>query len=229
MDTLRQDLRYALRMFAKAPGVTAAAVLSLALGIGANTTVFTWTVGALLRPFRGVPEQDRLFEMSLRFPQQEQASLSYLDYRDLAAGARRSELVVQEDVALSLDDAGRAERVWGLVVSGNYFDVLRVPAARGRTFDADESRVPAAREVAVISHALWQQRFGGDPAMVGRVIRLNTRPFTVVGVAPPSFRGARMGLSYDLFIPLGRPGRSWAEARAASTIAAGAGWRQSAA
>ena len=206
MDTLRQDLRYALRMFAKAPGVTAAAVLSLALGIGANTTVFTWTVGALLRPFRGVPEQDRLFEMSLRFPQQEQASLSYLDYRDLAAGARRSELVVQEDVALSLDDAGRAERVWGLVVSGNYFDVLRVPAARGRTFDAEESRVPAAREVAVISHALWQQRFGGDPAVVGRIVRLNTRPFTVVGVAPPSFRGARMGLSYDLFIPLGAAG-----------------------
>ena len=206
MDTLRQDLRYALRMFAKAPGVTAAAVISLALGIGANTTVFTWTVGALLRPFRGVPEQGRLFEMSLRFPQQEQASLSYLDYRDLAAGARRSELVVQEDVALSLDDAGRAERVWGLVVSGNYFDVLHVPVTRGRTFDAEEAAVPAARAVAVISHALWQRRFGGDPAVVGRVVHVNTRPLTVVGVAPPSFRGARMGLSYDVFIPLGAAG-----------------------
>jgi len=202
MDALRQDLRYALRMLGKAPALTGAAVLSLALGLGANVTVFTWTTGTLLRPFRGVPEQDRLFELTPQRGTDAYLSLSYPEFLDLSRDVRRSRLLAQEDVALNLDGDGTPERIWALLVSATSFDVLGVRAQLGRTLVADDDALPRGRAVAVISHRLWQRRFGGDPSVIGRTVRLNARPFTVVGVAPRGFEGARLGLAYDAFVPV---------------------------
>jgi len=111
MDALRQDLRYALRMLGRAPVITGAAVLSLALGLGANVTVFTWTVGTLLRPFRGVPDQGRLFELTPYRSPDSYLSVSYPEFLDLSRDARLSRLLVQEDVALNLDGEGTPERI----------------------------------------------------------------------------------------------------------------------
>src|SRR5262252_3896031 len=202
MDALRQDLRYALRMLGKAPALTGAAVLSLALGLGANITVFTWTVGTLLRPFRGVPDQDRLFELTPQRSPDGWLSVSYPEFLDLQRDAKRSRLLVQEDVALNLDGEGTPERIWALLVSGSSFDVLGTRAQLGRTLIAEDDALPQGRAVAVISHRLWQRRFGGDPGVIGRTVWLNTRPFTIVGVAPRGFAGARLGLAYDAFVPV---------------------------
>jgi predicted permease len=200
MDTLRQDLRYALRMLAKAPGVTLAAVLSLALGIGANTTLFTWVSAALLNPISGVPEADNLAVLTSTQGREEGRSLSHLDFLDYRETPGLKGAIAQDELTLTLGADGRADRVWALIVSDDYFDVLGVRAAVGRTFGRDDGR--AGVPLVVISHGLWQRRFAGDPTVVGRPITINTQPFTVAGVAPAAFHGTTVGLTVDAWVPL---------------------------
>jgi predicted permease len=200
MDELRQDLRYALRMLAKAPGVTTAAVLSLALGIGANTTLFSWVSAALLHPISGVPEAGNLAVLTSTQGRDEGRSLSYLDYLDYRETPGLAGAIAQDELTLTLGADGRADRVWALIVSDDYFDVLGVRPAVGRTFGVDDGRAGTA--LVVISHGLWQRRFAGDPAVVGRTISINTQPFTVAGVAPAAFHGTTVGLTFDAWIPL---------------------------
>jgi macrolide transport system ATP-binding/permease protein len=207
MDHFWADVRYAARLLAKAPGATLATVLSLALGIGANTTLFTWLSAVMLRPFPGVPEAERLLELYVTDPNEGYINLSHPEYRDYRDGARQSAVIAFDDQALSLSADGQSERIWGLLVSGNYFDVVGVKPALGRAFRPDEDVAPGRDAVVVLSHALWQRRFGGDPQVVGRTVRLNTHPFTVIGVAPPAFVGTRLALSFDAYVPLAMQGQ----------------------
>ncbi|HET6277617.1 MAG TPA: ABC transporter permease [Candidatus Polarisedimenticolia bacterium] len=203
MGTLRQDLRYAVRMLAKHPGFTLIAVLSLALGIGANTTVFTWISAILLDPLPAVSDAGRLVIPSFNSRNYSDLSLSYADYVDYRdRNSVFSGILVHDMEALSLGFDDKAERIWGEVVSGNYFDVLGVRPALGRAFLPEEDATPGTHPVVVLSHGLWRTRFGGDPGTVGRTIDLNNRPFTVVGIAPEGFQGTEVGLDLDAWVPM---------------------------
>ncbi|HWS54235.1 MAG TPA: ABC transporter permease [Pyrinomonadaceae bacterium] len=207
MGTLWQDVRYGVRMLLKTPGFTAVAALTLALGIGANSAIFSAVSAFILRP---LPAGDpgalvRVFEtqggggahgdLATNFSHPD-----YLDYREQAAAVFDG-LVVHRLEQAALSSEGQNDLIWGELVSGNFFDVLRVRPALGRGFLPDEDQAPGARPVVVISHQLWRNRFRSDPSVVNRPVTLNGQQFTVVGVAPPEFTGAKYGLSMDFWAP----------------------------
>lgn len=204
MDRLLQDVRYAFRMLRKAPGATAVAVLSLALGIAINTTVFGWVRGILLNPQPGVADASRLVTIETIAPSGTMIDNSFPDYqtfRDrmtLMSGA-----IAFKERPLGLGSESVTERVWALMVTGNYFDVLGVRPALGRFFeDAEQSDTLDAHPVAVLSHAMWTARFHADPAILGRTLVLNRHQYTVIGVAPENFLGTITGMRFDLYVPL---------------------------
>jgi len=206
MQTLWQDLRYGARMLFKQPGFTLIAVLTLALGIGANTAIFTWLKAIFLQPLPGVAASQRLVTLHSVLTRSGDRAISvsypdYKDYRDRNEVFSGLAAFTIETFNL-LDGAGQPERVWGSVVSGNYFDVLGVRMTLGRGFAPEEDRTPGSHPVVVISHGLWQRRFAGDPALVGRTIKLNQRDFTVIGVAAAGFAGSYVGLALDLWAPV---------------------------
>jgi predicted permease len=203
---LIHDLRYSLRMLRRSPGLSAAAILSLALGIGANTSIFTWVRAVMLAPFPGVQQPQDVYVMATRNPSGSFYSVSYPDFVDVRTGVDGLAGVVVQDLSAvnlgSAGDAAGAQRVWGALVSGNYFDVLGVRAAQGRTFRPEEDEAPGRAPVVVISHRLWSTRFARSVGVVGTQVRINTQPFTVVGVAPPEFGGTFLGIGADLWIPM---------------------------
>ena len=201
METLLQDIRYALRGLRRTPGLALVAVLTIGLAIGANTTVFTWLRNMTRQPVPAVPESDRLMSLSVAAPGGRVWRVSYADYRDWREAARAFEGIAASGyVQLNLRTDGPSQRVWGALASGNYFDVLRVRPLLGRTLRPDDEA--QAAPVAVISHGLWQRVFSGDSAVVGRSVMLNGHSFTVVGVTPPKFVGATWGFGLDMWIPL---------------------------
>jgi putative ABC transport system permease protein len=189
MDALIQDLRFALRQLAKSPGFTAVAVLTLGLGIGVNTTVFSCVNALFLRPFP-YREPERL--VSLR---QDNASrgwmgseVSYLNFLDWQAQTRSYEAVAAYDGrSFNLSDDQEPERLQGNAVSWNTFRLLGISPLLGRDFREDEDR-PGAAAVVILSHVLWQRRFAGDSGVIGRTLRLNGIPHTVIGVLPLPFQ-----------------------------------------
>jgi predicted permease len=194
MRTLFQDLRYGMRMLWKTPAFTLVAAVSLALGIGVNTAIFSLVNALLIKPVPVVREQGSI--MWLRAP----ASYpDYLDYREQAQGFEGMAAVTGTS-EFSLNRGGEPELVKGEFVTTNYFDVLGVGAALGRTFSAEEGRTPVP--VAVVSRHFWRTRFDSDPGLVGRQISLNGLGFTVVGVAPENFIGTEVGLDRELWVPL---------------------------
>ena len=197
------DIRYALRTLRRSPAFTLAAVLTLALGIGANTTIFSVVSAVLLRPPAQVREPDRLvhvFTSDYSGPRYSASSYAdYLDFRDGATGL--SGLTAFAPSPLNFSTGGAASRVWGEEVSGNYFTVLGVTPALGRTFVPDAERTRGAEPVAVLSYALWQRAFGADSGVVGREVRVNGYPFTVIGVAPAHFYGSIRGVQADIWVP----------------------------
>ena len=196
------DLRYSLRMLLKNPGVTAAAVLSLALGIGANATIFTWVKSVLLNPLPGVPEPGRMFVVAGQARNGDDRSFSYPNFRDIRAQATTFDPILQDDVVLSVSDGQRAERAFAVLVSGNYFDVVRTRPLLGRTFVKAEDETPGGAPVLVISYAFWQRQFGGDRTVVGRSVKVNDRPYTIIGVMPQEFLGTALGLGVDAWVPM---------------------------
>jgi predicted permease len=215
MQTLIQDLRYGMRMLLKHRGLTIVATLSLALGIGANTAVFSVINDSLLKALP-IEEPERLvslFTTDVKNPGNLPTShLNYLDYRD--QNQIFSGLLAASGAELSLTRGETAETLFGNVVSGNYFDVLGVKAASGRAFIPDEDKTPGARPVIVLSHGLWQRSFGGDPNLVGKPVSLNRHDFTVIGIAPEGFTGTDLGPGPDLWIPMmmhdqAQPGFDW--------------------
>jgi len=176
----------------------------MALGIAANVTVFGWIDGALLHPIPGASEGGRLAALETVSPNGDHGNTSYRDYRDY-----RDRLTQVSGAAASLanafvvGDERNPQRLWGEFVSGNYFAVLGVKPVRGRTFSPEEyGDKPGAFPVAVISHRVWQTMFRADPAVVGKTITVNQRKLTIIGVAPPEFRGSVPGLVFGLWIPI---------------------------
>ncbi len=202
LDAFWRDVRYGARMLLKAPGFTAVAVLSLAIGIGANTAIFSLIDKVLIRKLP-VEEPDRLVVVSASRGQGVSTASSFadfVDYRD------RNEvfdgLVATFQRAFTFSEGGQAERIQGLIVSGNYFAVLRVRPALGRGFLPEEDKTAGTHPVVVLGYGLWQRRFGGDSGIVGKRVSLNGYPFTVVGVAPSEFKGTVAGGAPDVYVPL---------------------------
>jgi predicted permease len=207
MRALLQDLRYGLRMMWRVRTFTAAAILSIALGIGANTTIFTVVNAVFLRPLP-VTEPARLISVYGTDGKNAGNTLNYLplsypnyvDYRD--RNSTFSALAAFGGLGVSLSNNGEPAQLNGLIVSGNYFDVLGVKAELGRTFLPEEDSTPGAHPVVVVSHALWRGRFGGDPNLLGKTLTLNNQGFTVIGVASEGFRGTAVIGDIDLWVPL---------------------------
>lgn len=202
MYTLLQDLRYAARTLSKRPGFALIVIATLALGIGANTAVFSIVNAVLFRP-RPVAQPEQLVELYVGDASHPYHTGSYQDFlifRDQPEIF--SDLAAYNVEQFKLGGAEDVEQVWGETVSGNYFKLLGVNAAVGRTFLPEEDQTPGTHPVAVISHGLWQRRFGADPSVIGRTITLNHQPLTVIGVAPPQYTGMIRGLAVEVWVPL---------------------------
>jgi predicted permease len=219
MGALRQDIRYGWRQLLKHPGFTAIAILSMALGIGANTAIFSLVNTVLLRPLP-VREPSQLIAVDGQLRNGTdftlQSYLNYKDYRD--RNTVFSGLFAYRFVVASLSHNGVNERAWGFDVSGNYFDVLGVKPALGRGFLAEEDLTQGSHPVVVISHACWQKRFAGDPFIIGQKILLNTHTFTIVGVTAAGFVGTEVAYAPEFWVPLMmakqiEPGSTWLDAR----------------
>ena len=202
-EALWQDLRFSLRIIVKSPGFTATAVLTLALGIGANTTIFSWIHSVLLNPLPGAGDPHRIVELESLAPSGEWVPTSYLDFRDFRDHLNLVEsMSVAKPMALTVGNDVHVERVWGETVSGNFFDVLRVQAEIGRFFSSVErDDAQNAHPVAVISHSFWHSHYNESASAIGAILRVNRTPYTVIGVAPKQFHGSMAGLSFDLWVP----------------------------
>lgn len=203
METFWKDLRYAFRMLLKSPGFTFVAVLALGLGIGANTAIFSVFNGILWRPLP-VKDPQRLVVLATKTPSFDfPLNVSYPDFQDYRQlKTVFSDLVAYTPNPVNFGSEGRPERAWVEMVSGNYFSMLGIEPARGRTFAPDEGWVPGKDPLVVLSYKFWQKRFGGDPTVIGQTVQVNNHPFTVIGVAPENFRGAYYFLEPDFYVPL---------------------------
>ena len=200
--TLLNDLRYGAKMLWKSKGITVVAVISLAVGIGANSAIFSVVNSIFLRP-RPVSRPEQLVELYVGEGEQPYQTTSYPSYLDLRdRNDVLSGLAAYGIQQFNFGDANEVEQIWGEAVSGNYFDVLGVAAQKGRTFSADEDVVPRRNPVTVISHSIWQRRFNSDPDVVGKTITLNDQSFTVIGIAPPQYTGMIRGWSTEIWVPL---------------------------
>ena len=200
VESLSQDLRLALRMLRKSPGFTAVAVVTLALGIGANAVVFSALNALILRPLN-VPRAESLY--SIHRASDNSAAQSYLDYLDLRDQNRSFEDLAGYNILVAGLDTGKdPARTWLLAVSGNYFDVLGIQPQIGRFFHASDEQGPNSTPYIVLSHAYWHSHFQDDPGVVGRVVQVNKHPFTILGVSPPGFHGTILFFSPDFFLPM---------------------------
>jgi predicted permease len=204
MSTLVQDVRYAVRMFRKTPLFTAIAVLTLALGIGLNTAVFSAVDALVLRQLPGVRDPDELVQLYRTWPGVETGSNSVPHFQDIRdnTGDIFAGVTLWDIVPVNLSSGSRTERITGEIVSASFFDVFGATAERGRTFVAAEDSSPGAHPVAVVSHAAWQGMFGGDEHIIGRAITLNGHAYTVIGVMPPEFRGPVAIIQPAVWVPL---------------------------
>ena len=207
-DSWLQDLRYAVRLLRRNPLFALTAVLSLAIGIGANTTIFTIANALLFKPPLGVADASRLVDVGRSQDGQGFDNGSYSNYLDIRARNTVFSGIYAYRLGpepMSLRGKDGAERIYGEMVTTNYFNVLGTPPHIGRLFTSDDSEQPAATPLAVLSHRFWMRRFNGDPAIVGQTLVLNGRPFTVIGVTPEGFHGTTV-LTSDLWVPVNMVG-----------------------
>ena len=221
LEHVARDVRYGARALRASPAFTLTAIVTLALGIGANAAMFSVINAALLRPLP-VERPDELVSINNRRPGV--PTHSYPDYRDFRDRATvMSGIAAFRISAMNLETAGTATRTWGYLVTGNYFDVLGVAAALGRPLLPSDDIVPGSHPVLVLSYDFWQRRFAADPQIVGRAVRINGKAFTIVGVAPAGFRGTERLLSVDVWVPMMmqahvEAGNSWLERRRTHNI-----------
>jgi predicted permease len=206
MRTFLTDVRFGLRVLWKSKGFTAVAVLTLGLGIGVNAAIFSGVSAFVLRPLDGAGEPEgvvSVFETNATDGGHGYNDFSYPDLLDYRARTEVFEgLLGHTMTQAALGQSENADVVWGELVTGNFFDVLRVRMQHGRGFLPEEDATPGTHPVVVLSDDLWRKRFGADPGVVGRQVQLNGRPLTVVGVAPPEFHGAKWALSMKFWVPL---------------------------
>ena len=203
MRGILEDLRYAARVLRRTPTLAAVAVITLAFGIAATTTVFGWIDGMVLHPFRGARDDGQLAVLeSVHANGIEAPNVSYADCRDFEDSLQSiSGLALNQQAPASIGDGENAYSAWFELVSGNYFDVLGVKPVLGRTFAREEYGDRAKGFTAVISYRLWQDLFRGDPSALGRIVRISRHPVTIIGVAPPEFRGDIPGIGMDGWVP----------------------------
>src|SRR6185312_6728947 len=200
IERLLQDLRFGARTLRKTPGFTLVAVLSLALGIGGNATVFSWVQAVLLHPLAGVAHSDRLVAIESVMPDGEYHTSSYPDYRDFRDQSRAFSGMVGVELVntdLRLENETHFQRDWGEIVTENFFDVLGVHAALGRMFGPADSHGLNSDPLVVLSNGFWQRRFAADPSVIGKTIEINRHSFTVIGIAPRGFTGAIVGIAAE--------------------------------
>lgn len=198
-----QDIRFGLRMLRKSPGFTATAILTLALGIGANTAIFSMMDTVILQnlPIRNPNELVVISSIAPRTGESD--SFSYPMYQDIRDKNDAFDGVLAVGgVQMNVSYAGESEHVRGRLVSGNYFDVLGVRPLIGRLFTQDDDRIPVANPITVLSYGFWERRFGKDPSLVGKTILLNEHAMTVIGIAAPGFYGTELSDAPDVYVPL---------------------------
>jgi predicted permease len=197
METLLQDLRYGARMLVKQPGFTLVAVLTLALGIGANTAIFSLLDALLLKTLPVRQSEQLVFVEGLGFAYPDPVFPELSKKNSSFAG-----MFSFNSTPMTVSDGNQAERVIGELVSGNFFNVLGVGAHLGRVFSDADDQTPGGHFVTVISYNYWRRRFGSDPQIVGRKISVNNYPFTIIGVAAQGFNDVEIGVAPDLRVPM---------------------------
>jgi predicted permease len=204
MSNLLRDLRYALRALTGNPGFAAVAVLTIGVGIGASTTIFSWLRSQLLNPLPGATQAERIVAIESMAPDGEPLTTSYLDFRDFRDNLKLVNLVTARvGNVFSVGDAPRTTQVWGEMVSGGFFDMLGIQPEAGRFFsDAERDDAQNAHAVVVISHSYWKNQYHLDRSVIGTSLRINRTPFTIIGVAPEGFHGTRSGLDYEMWMPV---------------------------
>jgi predicted permease len=209
-----QDIRLSLRRLAQTPGFTVVTVATLALAIGANTTTFSALNQFLLRPLPVERPSELVFLNTGRGISQSYPN--YIDFRD--SNRTLSGLIAYRIQPVGISHAGKNSHIWGYEASGNYFDVLGVRPILGRTFRPDDDRISSPRPVIVISYAAWQNRFAGDPNIIGQSVKLNGLDYTILGVAPRGFYGTEKLLTAEFWAPMAmepqiEPGNNWLDNR----------------
>jgi predicted permease len=220
IEDLLRDLRHSVRMLSRTPLFTATAILTLALGIGANTTVFTFVENILMR---SLPVRDPQQLVVLNWGEMANMSyLNYVDFRDQNTVFSSMAAYRYNPASMSLQ-ARENFRVWGYEASGNYFETLGIKPWLGRFFGPAEDDKPSGNPVVVISYGYWKSRFASDPGVVGRAVRMNGYPFTIIGVAPEMFSGTELIVAADYWVPMSiapqiEPGSDWLHSRASQNI-----------
>ena len=199
MLTLLQDLRFSLRQLRKSPGFTITAVLTLAMAIGANAVVFSVMNGLILRPLN-VPQAKTLYSVE---NSGDILGHSYPDYLDLRDRNRSFDDLAGYGITQAALNTGEGPTpFWGVEASGNYFDALQIQPYLGRFFHASDEHGPNSAPYIVLSYAYWHSHFHDERGVVGRIVRLNNHPFTILGVTPPGFRGTLVFFSAEFFAPM---------------------------
>src|SRR3989440_4855535 len=203
MQTVLQDLRFGFRILRRSPGFSILAILCLTLGIGTNAAALSWIEGILIRPYPLVAHQDRMFALNCTTRgAQGFTGLSYPDFLDFEKNSTLFDsFIVDRITGTTLSNGDRAERAVGGIVSANYFGALGVRPILGRGFRPEEGSGRNAHPVTVISYMTWQERYGGDPNIIGRTQILNSIQHTIVGVAPEKFHGTFIGYSFSFWVP----------------------------
>src|SRR2546423_4906547 len=204
MTSLWRDLRYGVRNWPRNPALTAVALLTIGIGIGANTTVFSWVRSLLLNPFPGATQPERVVAIENTASDGEPLTTSYLDFRDFRDNLHLLNLVTSRlGNVFSVGEAPATTEVWGEMASGGFFEMLGVKPELGRFFiGAEWNDDQNAHPVAVISHSYWKTHYRANPSVIGATLRINRTPFTIIGVAPEAFHGSRAGFDYQLWVPI---------------------------
>ena len=203
-EHVRQDVRFASRLLRRSPVFTITAALSIALGIGANTTIFSIANALMLRPLPGLSDPGRLVDVGRTDADTSFDTVSYPTYRDIQERSTTLEGLYAYEIeprAMSLGGRGDAERVYGALVTGNYFTLLGTRPAAGRLLTSEDDVAGKSRDVVVISHELWTRRLGGDIALIGQQLLINGHPMTVIGVTPRGFQGTTL-LKSEVWVPM---------------------------
>ncbi len=214
-DNLLHDIKFAIRQLMRNPGFTSVAIVTLALGIAANSTIFSWINSTLLDPVPGIAHtSDMITIMRGERSEHPTPPFSYLDFADLRDSTRSfTGLLAYHDDYMAITESGKPERIYGTLASSNYFEVLGVRPILGRSLESTAPIERLGTAEAVLGYGLWQNHFGADPSIIGKTVHINLHPYTIVGVAPEGFQGCKSGLRSDLWIPLGMDSQVWGSDR----------------
>ena len=204
MSNLLRDLRYGMRALMRDQAFAAVAVLSIGIGIGANTTVFSWMRSMVLNPLPGAVEPERIVAIENLAADREPLTTSYLDFTDFRDRLRTvSQVTARIGNVFAVGEGANSSRVWGEMVSGNFFDLLGLSPEAGRFYlGAERDDTQNAHPVVIISHAYWKNHYHLDASAIGSTLRVNDTVLTIIGVTPAGFHGTRSGFDYEMWMPL---------------------------